>query len=126
MAGHEPLVSRLEERRAEVQAGWGDKYVDRVHEKDKLTTRERLERLKDEGSNIFEVGTFVNYGLDFDGLRSPAAGVVTAFVRRSRVGGASSSRTTTRSRRAPGGPRPPKRSNAHRRSPADCGCRRFT
>ena len=80
VAGHQPLVSRLEERRAEVHAGWGEKYVDRVHEKDKLTTRERLDRLKDAGSEIFEVGTFVNFGVDFDGLRSPAAGVVTAFV----------------------------------------------
>ncbi|MGB5502311.1 MAG: carboxyl transferase domain-containing protein, partial [Polyangiales bacterium] len=79
-AGHQPLEARLEERRTEVQAGWGDKYVARVHEKDKLTTRERLERLKDSGSAIFEVGTFVNYGVDFDGLRSPAAGVVTAFI----------------------------------------------
>jgi acetyl-CoA carboxylase carboxyltransferase component len=80
VAGHEPLVARLEERRAEVHAGWGDKYVERVHEKDKLTTRERLERLKDDGTQIFEVGTFVNYGVDFNGLHSPAAGVVTAFV----------------------------------------------
>ena len=80
LAGHEPLASRLDERRAEVHAGWGDKYADRVHEKDKLTTRERLDRLRDDGSEIFEVGTFVNYGLDFNGLRSPAAGVVTAFV----------------------------------------------
>jgi acetyl-CoA carboxylase carboxyltransferase component len=80
-AAHEPLRKKLDERRAEVQAGWGDKYVERVHQKDKLTTRERLERLKDPGSDIFEVGTFVNYGVDFNGLRSPAAGVVTAFVR---------------------------------------------
>jgi 3-methylcrotonyl-CoA carboxylase beta subunit len=78
---HEPLVSKLEARRAEVHAGWGEKYVQRVHEKDKLTTRERLERLKDPDSEIFEVGTFVNYGVDFDGLKSPAAGVITAFVR---------------------------------------------
>jgi acetyl-CoA carboxylase carboxyltransferase component len=80
-AAHGPLRQKLDERRAEVQAGWGDKYVERVHQKDKLTTRERLERLKDPGSDIFEVGTFVNYGVDFNGLRSPAAGVVTAFVR---------------------------------------------
>lgn len=80
LAGHEPLDSRLEERRAAVKAGWGDSYVDRVHAKGKLTTRERVERLKDRGSQIFEVGTFVNYGIDFDGLRSPAAGVMTAFV----------------------------------------------
>jgi len=79
-AAHEPSRAKLEERRAEVQAGWGDKYVDRVHQKDKLTTRERLEQLKDPGSEVFEVGTFVNYGIEFNGLRSPAAGVITAFV----------------------------------------------
>jgi acetyl-CoA carboxylase carboxyltransferase component len=40
-------------------------------------------RLADPGSPLFEVGTFVNYGLTFgeQELRSPAAGVVTAFVR---------------------------------------------
>ncbi|MBT8451622.1 MAG: propionyl-CoA carboxylase [Deltaproteobacteria bacterium] len=79
-AAHAPLQTRLDERRAEVKAGWGEKYVARVHEKDKLTTRERLERLRDPGSSMFEVGTFVNYGVDFDGLRSPAAGVITAFI----------------------------------------------
>ncbi len=80
-ARHEPLTAKLEERRAEVRAGWGEKYVERVHAKEKLTTRERLARLADPGSQAFEVGTFVNYGVDFDGLRSPSAGVVTAFMR---------------------------------------------
>lgn len=80
LAGHDPLVSRLEERRAAVQAGWGDTYVERVHRKGKLTARERIERLKDQGSQVFEVGTFVNHGIEFDGLQSPAAGVVTAFL----------------------------------------------
>lgn len=79
-AGHTPLVDKLEAGRSQVQAGWGDKYVDRVHEKDKLTTRERLDRLKDPGTRLFEVGTFVNHGVDFNGLSSPAAGVVTAFA----------------------------------------------
>jgi acetyl-CoA carboxylase carboxyltransferase component len=80
LAQHQPLVSRLLERRAAVRAGWGSGYVERVHRKGKLTARERIDRLKDEGSHVFEVGTFVNYGLDFDGLQSPAAGVVTAFL----------------------------------------------
>jgi len=73
----------LRERRAEVAAGWGEKYIGRVHKKGKLTSRERLARLADPGSEIFEIGTFVNYGDRFGekGLRSPAAGVVTAFVR---------------------------------------------
>ncbi len=80
VAGHEPLVEKLNARRGEVQAGWGPKYVDRVHAKGKLTTRERLDRLKDPDTRLYEVGTFVNYGIDFDGLESPAAGVVTAFA----------------------------------------------
>ena len=68
-------------RRAEVRAGWGDKYADRVHKKGKLTSRERVGQLIDEGTSIFEVGTFVNYGLEYDrGVKSPAAGVVTAFA----------------------------------------------
>lgn len=75
------LDSRLQERRAEVAAGWGQKYVERVHAKGKLTARERIEQLKDAGSRIFEVGTFVNYSEEFPGgLKSPGAGVVTAFT----------------------------------------------
>src|SRR5688500_5651851 len=71
----------LAERRASVQAGWGPEYVQRVHEKKKLTARERLEHLKDPGSRLFEVGTFVNHGRAFGKLASPAAGVITAFTR---------------------------------------------
>src|SRR5262252_2609672 len=81
-AALEILERRLRERRTEVHAGWGPTYVDRVHKKGKLTARERLERLADPGTRTFEVGTFVNYGEVFPGdQKSPAAGVVTAFVR---------------------------------------------
>ncbi|ACY17939.1 acyl-CoA carboxylase subunit beta [Haliangium ochraceum] len=72
----------LDARREEVHRGWGDKYVERVHKKGKLTSRERLEQLKDPGAPVYEVGTFVNYGEEYaGGLRSPAAGVITAFTR---------------------------------------------
>jgi acetyl-CoA carboxylase carboxyltransferase component len=74
-------AATLAERRAEVRAGWGAEYEKRVHDKKKLTARERLERLKDAGSALFEVGTFVNWGRKFGKLSSPAAGVVTAFAR---------------------------------------------
>jgi acetyl-CoA carboxylase carboxyltransferase component len=84
-AEHEAALRALEERlrvrRAEVERGWGDKYVERVHAKGKLTARERIARLMDPGTRVFEVGTFVNHGEVFPGeLRSPGAGVVTAFV----------------------------------------------
>src|SRR5512143_3677682 len=76
------LEDRLRARRTEVHAGWGPTYVDRVHKKGKLTSRERLVRLADPGTRPFEVCTFVNYGEVFPGdQKSPAAGVVTAFTR---------------------------------------------
>jgi acetyl-CoA carboxylase carboxyltransferase component len=71
----------LDEQRAKVATGWGEKYVERVHAKHKLTARERLARLADEGTSVQEVGTFVNHGRRFGKLESPAAGVVTAFTR---------------------------------------------
>jgi 3-methylcrotonyl-CoA carboxylase beta subunit len=75
------LEARLRDRRGEVEAGWGASYVERVHKKGKLTARERIARLIDPGTRIYEVGTFVNYGEVFPGnQRSPGAGVVTAFA----------------------------------------------
>ncbi len=73
------LASRLEE----VKAGWGPTYVERVHAKQKLTTWERVEALKDPGTRVFPVNTFCNYGLKFgdDERTSPSAGVVTAFAK---------------------------------------------
>ncbi|MFT7669030.1 MAG: 3-methylcrotonyl-CoA carboxylase beta subunit [Planctomycetota bacterium] len=69
----------LDEERTKVHGGWGEKYKDRVHAKGKLTARERIELLTDDGTEIREVGTFVNHGRKFGKLASPGAGVVTAF-----------------------------------------------
>lgn len=79
----ERLNAKLFARREEVRAGWGAEYVDRVHAKGKLTTWERLEILKDPGSRVFPLNTFVNYGITFGDppKTSPAAGVITAFLR---------------------------------------------
>ncbi len=75
------LEARILGLRAEVRAGWGPKYEARCHDKGKLTTWERIDRLADAGSEVRPVGTFVNQGEDFGGRTSPAAGVITAFVR---------------------------------------------
>jgi acetyl-CoA carboxylase carboxyltransferase component len=77
------LNGLLASRRAEVRQGWGLKYEERVHAKGKMTTWERIEALKDPGSAVFPVGTFVNYGEIFgeEQRTSPAAGVVTAIIR---------------------------------------------
>ncbi len=75
------LNKNLEDKRAEVKSGWGQSYVERIHKKKKMTTWERIDFLKDAGSQVFPVGTFVNYGLKFGDRTSPGAGVVTAFVK---------------------------------------------
>jgi acetyl-CoA carboxylase carboxyltransferase component len=79
----EALNKVVYERRDEVHQGWGPEYVDRVHAKGKLTTWERIDILKDAGTTVFPINTFVNYGLTFGKppRKSPSAGVVTAFVR---------------------------------------------
>ncbi len=81
----EVLEREFQALRDEVRRGWGQKYVERVHAKDKLTVWERVDRLKDPGSQVFPIGTFVNHGRMFGegkGARtSPGAGVLTAFVK---------------------------------------------
>ena len=74
-------IAELVARRAEVASGWGEEYVKRVHDRGKLTARERIALLVDPGSRVYEVGTFANWGERFGKLTSPAAGVVTAFCR---------------------------------------------
>lgn len=77
-------LEQLSAHRSAVHEGWGEKYALRVHDKGKLTARERVARLIDPETTPFEVGTFVNHGESFGELTSPGAGVVTAFCK---VGG---------------------------------------
>jgi 3-methylcrotonyl-CoA carboxylase beta subunit len=77
------LDAALHDKLASVRAGWGPEYAARVREKGKWTTWERIDALRDPGSDVFEVGTLVNWGRSFAGSKrqAPGAGVVTAFVR---------------------------------------------
>jgi acetyl-CoA carboxylase carboxyltransferase component len=78
------LETKLSERRAEVRAGWGEKYHARTKAKGKMTAWERLDALADPGTKTFSVNTFVNYGDRFGegkGRTSPSAGVLTHFVK---------------------------------------------
>ena len=78
------LHQKLDERRAQVRAGWGEKYQQRTRAKGKMTAWERLAALSDPGTRTLSVNTFVNYGDTFGegkGRTSPSAGVLTHFVR---------------------------------------------
>lgn len=67
-------VRALEER---LRAGGGADKIARQHQQGKLTARERIERLCDEGARFLEVGLLVAYD-QYDG-QAPGAGVVTGI-----------------------------------------------
>ncbi|MCP5120790.1 MAG: acyl-CoA carboxylase subunit beta, partial [bacterium] len=80
MAEHlEGLLTRLREIEAKVRAGGGPDKVAKQHKAGKLTARERVEGLLDEGSPFFEVGLLMAFD-QYDGS-APAAGVVTGVGR---------------------------------------------
>ena len=71
----------LDRRRAEARMGGGEARIQRQHEKGKLTARERLDVLLDEGS-FQEMGTFVRHqtsDFDLDEVRPYGDGVVTGY-----------------------------------------------
>jgi acetyl-CoA carboxylase carboxyltransferase component len=76
-----PLVEDLEQRRAHIRLGGGEDKIAAQHEKEKLTARERLALLIDDG-------TFVELGMHgrphfsqraMEGRDAPADGVVTGY-----------------------------------------------
>ncbi len=114
-------------RRGEVERGWGDKYVERVHAKGKLTARERIARLDRSGHARVR-------GRHLRQLRRGVPGRAALSRRRrgdrvrvaSPAAGAWSSPTTTPSRRARGGRARRRRSSAPRTWRCACACRPST
>jgi len=77
----EQLVKELEEKRKKVLAMGGEKAVEKQHAKGKLTARERIELLLDEGSFV-EIDRFVEHRCTEFGMEKvylPADGVVTGY-----------------------------------------------
>lgn len=74
-------INELYDRRREVELGGGDGKIDKQHEKGKLTARERIDLLVDEGSFV-ELNPFIEHRCsDFglDGVQGPGDGVVTGY-----------------------------------------------
>ena len=76
-----PLVEDLEARRAQIKLGGGQEKIDKQHDAGKLTARERIALLVDEG-------TFVELGIlgkphttqrAMEGVDAPADGVITGY-----------------------------------------------
>jgi acetyl-CoA carboxylase carboxyltransferase component len=76
-------IEQLREKRAKIHAGGGAKGIEAQHKRGKLTARERLDILFDEGSFV-ELDTFVKHRSTDFGMEKkeiPGEGVVTGYGR---------------------------------------------
>ncbi|MBS4534706.1 methylmalonyl-CoA carboxyltransferase, partial [Clostridium sp. D2Q-14] len=74
-------VEELRQKKASVKLGGGEKSIEKQHSKGKMTARERIEHLLDEGSFI-EIDTFVEHRCTNFGMEKkkvPGEGVVTGY-----------------------------------------------
>jgi acetyl-CoA/propionyl-CoA carboxylase carboxyl transferase subunit len=79
--GHAELITELKEQREQIMQGGGPKRIETQHAKGKLTARERISRLLDEGS-FQEIDAYVTHRhSDFamDEQRYPGDSVVVGF-----------------------------------------------
>ncbi len=78
------LLGGMREQEAVIRTGGGAKAAEAQHAKGRLTVRERLKLLLDEGTELMELGLWAAYGMYEEYGGAPAAGVVTGL---GRVGG---------------------------------------
>ena len=74
-------IHDLYDRKRDIELGGGDERIEKQHEKGKLTARERIELLVDEGTFV-ELNPFIQHRCnDFglDKLQGPGDGVVTGY-----------------------------------------------
>lgn len=69
-------ISRMESELAKVMLGGGQKRIDALHEKGKMTARERIDTLLDPDTPRFEVGAFAGMGMYAEHGGCPSGGVV--------------------------------------------------
>lgn len=73
---YKQLVYQLKTRLDKVKLGGGEKKIASQHKKGKLTARERIDYLTDDGSEFLEVGAFAGDGMYQDVGGCPSGGVV--------------------------------------------------
>ncbi len=74
-------IKELHEKRKAIELGGGEKRIQKQHKSGKLTARERIEKLLDEGSFV-EIDAFVEHrctNFDMADKKAPGEGVVTGY-----------------------------------------------
>ena len=81
MATVQEKIDQLHEKLAKIEMGGGQKRIDSQHKKGKMTARERLAKLFDEGS-FTEMGQFIHHrcmNFNMQEKEIPGDGVVTGY-----------------------------------------------
>lgn len=72
-------VFQLQSKLKKVYLGGGQKRIEKEHQKGKMTARERIAYLLDEGSEFLEIGAFAGEGMYEEEGGCPSGGVVTGI-----------------------------------------------
>ena len=73
---HKNLVRKINAIRKKIEIGGGQKAIERLHKKNKLTARERVSKLIDEGTEFIELNTFAAYGMYEEFGGAPSSGTI--------------------------------------------------
>ncbi|MHA7128998.1 acyl-CoA carboxylase subunit beta [Algoriphagus namhaensis] len=76
---HQELLQTLQQKLDQVKLGGGKSRIEKEHAKGKLTARERIDYLRDEGTEFLEIGAFVADGMYEEEGGCPSGGVVTGI-----------------------------------------------
>src|SRR5215475_9453743 len=74
------MVSQVRNEEEKIREGGGSKAIENQHNKKRLTARERIKLLADEGT-FFELGSYAAYGMYEEWGGAASAGVVTGLAR---------------------------------------------
>jgi acetyl-CoA carboxylase carboxyltransferase component len=75
------LIATMRTKEDSIRLGGGTKAAEAQHAKGRLTVRERLKLLLDEGAELLELGLWAAYGMYSEYGGAPGAGVVTGLGR---------------------------------------------
>ena len=74
------LLTHIKNEEQKIREGGGGKAIESQHKKGRLTARERIEKLIDPGTVLFELGLYAAYEMYEEWGGAPSAGVVTGIV----------------------------------------------
>src|SRR5499427_8117073 len=75
------LLTEIKNEEEQIRQAGGPKAIDSQHKKNRLTARERVEKLIDPGTHLFELGIYTAYEMYEEWGGAPAAGTITGLGR---------------------------------------------